>query len=53
MNLREFDGSQGETKGEVDLCIQMMAAEFVTEFQVMGISTNYNLFLGIPCIHDV
>ncbi|XP_004228826.2 uncharacterized protein [Solanum lycopersicum] len=40
MNVRAFDGSQRETMGEVDLCIQMGPAEFVTEFQVMGISTS-------------
>ena len=39
MNVRTFDGSQRQTMGEVDLCIQMGPAEFVTEFQVMGIST--------------
>jgi len=53
MNVRAFDGSQRETMGEIDLCIQMGPAEFVTEFQVMGISTSYNLLLGRPWIHAV
>ena len=37
--------------GEVDLCIQMGPAELVTKFQVMGISTSYNMLLGRPWIH--
>ena len=40
MNVKAFDGLQRETMGEVDLGIQMGPAEFVTEFQVMGISTS-------------
>ena len=53
MNVRTFDGSQRQTMGEVDLCIQMGPAEFETEFQVMGISTSYNMLLGRPWIHAV
>ena len=53
MNIRAFYGSQRETMGEVDLCIQMGPAEFETEFQVMGISTSYNMLLGRPWIHAV
>ncbi|XP_049360477.1 uncharacterized protein LOC125825188 [Solanum verrucosum] len=53
MNVREFDGSQRETMGKVYLCIQMGPTEFITVFQVMGISTRYNLLLGRPWIHAV
>ena len=51
MNVKAFDGLQRETMGEVDLGIQMEPAEFVTKFQVMSISTSYNMFQGRPWIH--
>jgi len=51
MYIKAFDGSQRDTIGEINLCLQMGPTWFDVEFQVLDISASYNLLLGRPWIH--
>ncbi|XP_070034182.1 uncharacterized protein [Nicotiana tomentosiformis] len=51
MNVKAFDGSQRATIGEINLTLQMGPTWFDVEFQVLDISTTYNVLLGRPWIH--
>jgi len=53
MNVRAFDGSQRATIGEINLSLQMGTTWFDVEFQVLDISSTYNLLLGRLWIHVV
>ncbi|XP_075080350.1 uncharacterized protein LOC142165868 [Nicotiana tabacum] len=51
INVKAFAGSQRATDGEINLSLQMGPTWFDVEFQVLDISTTYNLLLGQPWIH--
>ncbi|XP_070014144.1 uncharacterized protein [Nicotiana sylvestris] len=50
MNMKAFNGSQRDTIGEINLCLQMGPTWFDVEF-LLDISASYNLLLGRPWIH--
>ncbi|XP_075083483.1 uncharacterized protein LOC142167224 [Nicotiana tabacum] len=51
VRVRAFDGSQKDVIGEIYLALQIRPVEFPKLFQVMDISSSYNLLLGRPWIH--
>ncbi|XP_070010445.1 uncharacterized protein [Nicotiana sylvestris] len=51
VRVRAFDGSQKDVTGEIYLALQIVPVEFSILFQVMEISSAYNLLLGRPWIH--
>ncbi|XP_070019967.1 uncharacterized protein [Nicotiana sylvestris] len=51
MTVKDFNGSQRATIGEINHCLQMGPTWFDVEFQVLDISASYNLLLGRPWIH--
>ncbi|KAJ8562448.1 hypothetical protein K7X08_011739 [Anisodus acutangulus] len=51
VRVKGFDGAQRSVMGEMDLTLQVGPVEFVVEFQVLDISTGYNLLMGRPWIH--
>nr|XP_009617788.1 uncharacterized protein LOC104110073 [Nicotiana tomentosiformis] len=51
MNVKAFDRSQRATIGEIHLRLKIEPTVFDVEFQVLDISTTYNLLLGRPWIH--
>ncbi|XP_070019613.1 uncharacterized protein [Nicotiana sylvestris] len=51
MNIKAFDGSQRATIGEINLSLQIGPTWSDIEFQVLDISTTYNLLLARPWIH--
>ncbi|KAK4733590.1 hypothetical protein R3W88_007851 [Solanum pinnatisectum] len=51
VNVRAFDGAQRSVIGEIYLILQVGQAEFPILFQVMDVSSNYNLLLGRPWVH--
>ncbi|XP_070017204.1 uncharacterized protein [Nicotiana sylvestris] len=53
ISVKDFDGSQRTTIGEIILCLQMGPTWFDVEFQVIDVPASYNLLLGRPWIHVV
>ncbi|XP_075084846.1 uncharacterized protein LOC142168085 [Nicotiana tabacum] len=53
VRVRAFDGSLKDVIGEIYLALQIGPVEFPILFQVMDISSSYNLLLGRPWIHMV
>ncbi|XP_075086275.1 uncharacterized protein LOC142168986 [Nicotiana tabacum] len=53
VRVRAFDGSHKGIIGEIYWAIQIGPVEFPILFQVMDISSSYNLLLGRPWIHMV
>lgn len=51
MKVRGFDGAQRTVIGEIYLKLQVGPTEFPILFQVMDVSSNYNLLLGRPWVH--
>ncbi|XP_060216873.1 uncharacterized protein LOC132644302 [Lycium barbarum] len=51
MKVRAFDGTQRGVIGEICLHLQIGPMEFPILFQVMDISSTYNLLLGRPWVH--
>ncbi|XP_049358814.1 uncharacterized protein LOC125823480 [Solanum verrucosum] len=51
VKVRAFDGAQRSVIGEIYLTLQVGPAEFPILFQVMDVSSNYNLLLGRPWVH--
>ncbi|XP_060192679.1 uncharacterized protein LOC132622154 [Lycium barbarum] len=51
MKVRAFDGTQRGVIGEICLHLQIGPVEFPVIFQVMDISSTYNLLLGRPWVH--
>ncbi|XP_070036301.1 uncharacterized protein [Nicotiana tomentosiformis] len=51
MNVKAFGGSQRATIRETNLNLHIGPTWFDVEFQVLDISTTYNLLLGQPWIH--
>ena len=51
VKVRAFDGPQKGVIGEIYLTLQVGPAEFPILFQVMDVSSNYNLLLGRPWVH--
>nr|XP_009603846.1 uncharacterized protein LOC104098741 [Nicotiana tomentosiformis] len=51
VRVRAFDGSQKDVIGEIYLALQIGPVNFSVLFQVMDISSSYNLLLGRPWIH--
>ncbi|XP_060178420.1 uncharacterized protein LOC132608695 [Lycium barbarum] len=51
MKVRAFDGTQRGVIGEICLHLQVGPVEFPILFQVIDISSTYNLLLGRPWIH--
>ncbi|XP_060190790.1 uncharacterized protein LOC132620095 [Lycium barbarum] len=51
VRVKGFDGAQRDVVGEIDLALEIGPVEFMVEFQVMDISTSYNLLIGRPWIH--
>ncbi|XP_055800430.1 uncharacterized protein LOC129869872 [Solanum dulcamara] len=51
VKVRAFDGAQRSVIGEIHLTLQVGPAEFPILFQVMDVSSNYNLLLGRPWVH--
>lgn len=51
VRVRAFDGSQKGVIGEIYMALKVRPVEFPMLFQVMGISSSYNLLLGRSCIH--
>ncbi|XP_070036521.1 uncharacterized protein [Nicotiana tomentosiformis] len=51
VRVRAFNGSQKDVIGEIYLALQIRPIEFPILFQVMDISSLYNLLLGRPWIH--
>ncbi|XP_055803488.1 uncharacterized protein LOC129872554 [Solanum dulcamara] len=51
VKVRAFDGAQRSVIGEIHLTLQVGPAEFPVLFQVMDVSSNYNLLLGRPWVH--
>ncbi|XP_049410414.1 uncharacterized protein LOC125873545 [Solanum stenotomum] len=51
VKVRAFDGAQRSVIGEMHLTLQVGPAEFPILFQVMDVSSNYNLLLGRPWVH--
>lgn len=51
VNVRAFDSGRRDTLGAVNLGIHMGPMKFVVEFQVIDITTSYNILLGRPWIH--
>ncbi|KAJ8539408.1 hypothetical protein K7X08_013660 [Anisodus acutangulus] len=51
VRVKGFDGAQRSVMREMDLTLQVGLVEFVMEFQVLDISTDYNLLMGRPLIH--
>ncbi|XP_059274711.1 uncharacterized protein LOC132029481 [Lycium ferocissimum] len=51
MKVRAFDGTQRGVIGEICLHLQIGPVEFPILFQVMDISSTYNLLLGRPWVH--
>ncbi|XP_049382921.1 uncharacterized protein LOC125847297 [Solanum stenotomum] len=51
VKVKAFDGAQRSVIGEIYLTIQVGPAEFPILFQVMDVSSNYNLLLGRPWVH--
>ncbi|XP_071920618.1 uncharacterized protein [Coffea arabica] len=49
--VRGFDGAKRESKGEVDLVLEIGPAQFQVMCQVMDFSSVYNALLGRPWIH--
>ncbi|XP_075086184.1 uncharacterized protein LOC142168907 [Nicotiana tabacum] len=52
INVKAFDGSDKATIGKINLDLQMGPTWFDVEFQVLDISTSYNLLLGRLWIHE-
>ncbi|XP_071905708.1 uncharacterized protein [Coffea arabica] len=50
--VRGFDGAQRESKGEVNLVVEMGPAQFQIACQVMHFPSVYNVLLGRPWIHS-
>ncbi|XP_071901729.1 uncharacterized protein [Coffea arabica] len=50
--VREFDGAQRESIGEVNLVVEMGPAQFLIACQVMHFPSVYNVLLGWPRIHS-
>ncbi|XP_049400009.1 uncharacterized protein LOC125864121 [Solanum stenotomum] len=53
VKVRAFDGAQRSVIGEIYLTLQVGPGEFPILFQVMDVSSNYNLLLGRPWVHMV
>ncbi|XP_070002320.1 uncharacterized protein [Nicotiana sylvestris] len=51
INVKDFDGSQRSTIGEISLCLQMGPTWFDVDFQVIDVPASNNLLLGRPWIH--
>ncbi|XP_060178843.1 uncharacterized protein LOC132609024 [Lycium barbarum] len=51
VRVKGFDGAQRGVVGEIDLVLEIGPVEFTVEFQVMDISSSYNLLIGRPWIH--
>ncbi|XP_050915718.1 uncharacterized protein LOC127130797 [Lathyrus oleraceus] len=51
--VQDFDGSQRQVIGEVDLPICVGPHQFIITFQVMDINPSYTCLLGRPWIHVV
>ena len=51
MNIRAFDGAPRRPIGEIELKVLIGPVEFIMDFQVLDISTSYNMLLGRPWIH--
>nr|XP_016502284.1 PREDICTED: uncharacterized protein LOC107820508 [Nicotiana tabacum] len=51
IRVRSFDGSQKDVIGEVYLALQIGPIDFSVLFQVMDISSSYNVLLGRPWIY--
>ena len=51
VSVKGFDGAQRDVVGEIDLFLEIGPVEFIVKFQVMDISTSYNLLIGRPWIH--
>uniref|UniRef100_A0A0V0H2I2 Putative ovule protein n=1 Tax=Solanum chacoense TaxID=4108 RepID=A0A0V0H2I2_SOLCH len=51
VKVRAFDGAQRSVIGEIYLTLQVGPTEFPILFQVMDVSSNYNLLLGRPWVH--
>lgn len=49
--VRAFDGSRRDTMGEIELPVEIGPYIFNISFQVLDITTGYNLLLGRPRIH--
>ena len=48
LKVKAFDGAQRNVIGEIYLTLQVGSAEFPILFQVMDVSSNYNMFLERP-----
>lgn len=46
-----FNGSPKNVVGEIHLALQIAPVEFSILFQVMHVSSSYNILLGRPRIH--
>ena len=51
VKVRAFDGAQRSDIREIYLTLQVGPVEFPILFQVMDVSSIYNLLLGIPWVH--
>lgn len=51
LKVRVFYGAQRSVIGEIYLTLQIEHAEFPILFQVMDVSSNYNLLLGRPWVY--
>ncbi|XP_070005758.1 uncharacterized protein [Nicotiana sylvestris] len=53
INVKDFDGSQRSTIGEISLCLQMGPTWFDFDFQVIDVPSSYNLLLGRRWTHAI
>ncbi|KAM3360583.1 hypothetical protein P3S68_015437 [Capsicum galapagoense] len=51
VKVRPFDGSQRSIIGEIYLTLQIGPTKFAILFQVIDVSSSYNLLLGRPWVH--
>jgi len=51
INIQAFDGAKRSPIGEIELNVLIGPVEFVMDFQVLDVSTTYNIFSGRPWIH--
>lgn len=51
VKVRAFDGAQKSVIGEIHMTLQVGLAEFLALFQVMNVSSTYNLLLGRPWVY--
>ncbi|XP_055803394.1 uncharacterized protein LOC129872427 [Solanum dulcamara] len=51
VKVRAFDGAQRSVIRQIHLTLQVGPKEFPILFQVMDVSSNYNLLLGRPWVH--